>query len=90
MSRRSRRVPVEASLDLIPVLSLVVHIIPMLLLAVRFATIAQMNVDSPVLEATPAPSAGAWDAQQDRVVSVTITREGFVTGGTGDADPRIP
>lgn len=88
--RRPRRIRADMDLDLTPVLSLVVHLLPMLLILVRFRQLAQIDVQGPVLPTLPAPDAAAYDRQSDRVVSVAIGAEGFVVGGLGDADPRIP
>jgi biopolymer transport protein ExbD len=85
-----RRVDGTAELDMIPVMSLIVHLIPMLLLSVRFLTLAQVQSQGPVVPSSPAPSAEAFAEQAQRVVSVRITGEGFVVGGSPAADPRIP
>lgn len=90
MRARGRRVGDEAELDVIPVMSLIVHLIPMLLLSVRFQSLAQVESTQPLLPSAPAPSAEALAEQAREVVSVRITGEGFVVGGDGAADPRIP
>lgn len=77
-------------LDLTPILSLIVHLLPMLLILVRFRQLAEIQVSGPVIPTAPAPSEGAFAAQAERVVSVTVTKEGFVVGGAGEGDPRIP
>jgi biopolymer transport protein ExbD len=85
-----RRVKETSELDVIPVMSLIVHLIPMLLLSVRFVSLSQMPAQGPVLPSSPAPSTEAFMEQEKRVVSVVITPEGFVVGGSDAADPRIP
>jgi biopolymer transport protein ExbD len=85
-----RRVETGAELDVIPVLSLIVHLIPMLLLSVRFSTLAQLEAGGPLVPRTAPPSPAALVEQERDVVSVRITPEGFLTGGDGAADPRIP
>ncbi len=85
-----RRVDSTAELDVIPVMSLIVHLIPMLLLSVSFISLAQVTGQGPVLPSTPAPTGDALAEQELRVVSVRITAEGFVVGGGDSADPRIP
>lgn len=87
MARR-RDIP-AAELDLIPVLSLIVHIVPMLLLNVRFMDLASLQVGGPVLPTLDAPSPQVLEEQEKNVVSVRIEAEGFVVGGL-DGDPRIP
>lgn len=87
---RRARVSTEFNLDLIPVMSLIVHIVPMLLLSVRFATLSTLGTDGPVLPTRPAPGQEELDAQEQKVVSVRITPEGFVVGGAGLTDPRLP
>ena len=85
-----RRVQASSELDILPVMSLIVHLIPMLLLSVRFLTLSQVSAQGPVLPSSPAPSREAFEEQEQRVVSVVITPEGFVVGGSGAVDPRIP
>ncbi len=54
----------------------------MLLLAVRFTTLAQKPVDAPPITASKAPSRVAYDQQSEQRVVVRITPIGFVvTGG---------
>lgn len=86
----SRRVETTSELDVIPVMSLIVHLIPMLLLSVRFVSLSQMSAEGPVVPSSQAPSTDAFAEQEKRVVSVVITPEGFVVGGSDAADPRIP
>jgi hypothetical protein len=71
-------------LDLTPVLSVIMHLIPMLLVVVRFQSIAQIVTPSPSVPLEQAPSAAALAEQQERVVSVGITPQGFVVGGLGE------
>jgi hypothetical protein len=87
---RKRRVQATAELDVLPVMSLVVHLIPMLLLSVRFLTLGQFEAKGPLVPTTAAPSDAAFAEQERDVVSVRITPEGFVVGGDDAADPRIP
>lgn len=85
-----RRIETTAELDVIPVMSLIVHLIPMLLLSVRFVTLSQLESKGPLLPTTPAPSHDAFAEQEKEVVSVRITPDGFVVGGDDARDPRIP
>lgn len=85
-----RRVEGTSELDVIPVMSLIVHLIPMLLLSVRFVSLSQIPAQGPVVPASPAPSTEAFAEQDERVVSVVITPKGFIVGGSNSADPRIP
>lgn len=78
------------ALDLTPVLSVVIHLIPMLLLVVRFRQLAEIVAAGPVVPALPAPSDAAYEAQNERIVSVAITREGFIVGGVGPDTPALP
>ncbi len=79
-----------AELDLIPVLSLVVHLIPMLLLAVRFTALAQHDVDRSPVEATEAPSREKLEEQESERVVVRITATGFAVTGAGDGVTTLP
>lgn len=88
MRRRARNNAV-ANVDLTAVLSVVVHLIPMLLLLVRFRQIAQLDASGGVIPALPSPSAVALAEQVDRVVSVRITPQGFYVGGAGEEEPFI-
>jgi biopolymer transport protein ExbD len=88
--RRRARQPTVANVDLTAVLSVVVHLIPMLLLLVRFRQIAQLDASGGVVPALPAPSAVALAEQADRIVSVRITGQGFYVGGAGDTEPFLP
>ncbi len=71
-------------------LSVVVHLVPMLLLSVRFLALAQMESRGGVVTALDAPDQGALTEQSKRVVSVDIDSEGFLVGGADRLDPRIP
>ncbi len=88
--KRARRVEASAELDMTPVMSLIVHLIPMLLLGVRFADFAHLPANGPVIPTAEAASRGRFQQQQVNVVSVRITPEGFVVGGVGDLDPVLP
>lgn len=77
-------------LDLIPMLSVVVHLVPMLLLSVRFLALAQMEARGPVIAALEAPDQGALADQSKRVVSIEIDEKGFLVAGSPGLDPRIP
>lgn len=85
-----RRVPETPELDVIPVMSLIVHLIPMLLLTVSFLAFAQLRAAGPVIPASPAPSTQAYAEQQREIVSVAIDSEGFRVGGAPELDPRLP
>ncbi len=86
----SKRVEPTFELDVTPILSLIVHLIPMILIAVRFTTMAEVRADGPVLPTTEAPSAEAFSKQTTNVVSVRINDQGFLVTGAGDAEPRVP
>jgi biopolymer transport protein ExbD len=88
--RRARRVDGTAELDVIPVLSLIVHLIPMLLLGVRFVTLAQVPLSAPPVPSKPARDRGQFEAQEREVASVRVTRDGFSLGGIRDVDPVLP
>jgi biopolymer transport protein ExbD len=85
-----RRYPVVAELDLVPMMSVIVHLIPMLMLSVRFVFLAAVPTKGPVIASKPAANEGELAAQQAKVVSVLVARQGFVVGGNDAADPRIP
>ena len=78
------RFPELAELDVVPVMSLIVHLIPMLLLCVRFTYLAQLP-SGRVVPSVPAPSGDVFAAQEAKVVSVRITPDGFHVGGLGGA-----
>ncbi len=78
------RNPVGAELDLTPVLSTIVHIIPIALIAVRFVTLHEHRVDAPPLVAEVAPSQALVEEQEREQVIVRILTTGFQVR-TGDA-----
>ena len=84
-----RRTIEPAELDLIPVLSLIVHIVPMLLLNVRFMDLGAADVGGPVLPTLDTPSMRVLEDQDRKVVSVRVEAEGFLLGGV-EGDPRVP
>lgn len=88
--RRRFRHPTVAMVDLTAVLSLVVHLIPMLLVTVRFREVAQLAGSAGVVPAVETSDTAALADQAERIVSVRITPEGFVVGGAGGADPILP
>ncbi len=88
--RRGKRIEGESELDVTPILSLIVHLIPMILLAVNFRSFAQVAAGGPVLPSEEAPSAGVLKQQSRQVVSVRILPDGFVVGGAGEADSVLP
>ena len=85
-----RRTQADFDLDLVPILSLIVHLLPMLLLIVRFVTLAEHPVNQPVAKATEAPSREKFDAQEKERVAVRISASGFVVSGAGEGDFPIP
>lgn len=85
-----RRVPTLAELDITPMMSLVMHLIPMLLLVIQFVSFAGVAAGGPVIPARPAGAPGELTLQEAEVVSVLVTGQGFVVGGAGRAEPRIP
>lgn len=87
--RARRRVEGTFDLDVTPILSLIVHLIPMILLAVRFTTLNELSARGPVLPTQEAPSQQAYARQSSKVVSVRITGAGFVVGGVTGIDPVI-
>lgn len=87
--RRRERNPVGAELDLTPVLSTIVHIIPIVLIAVRFVTQVQHPMDSPPVHSTEAPSREKLEAQErDRVV-IRVNSKGFEVRGSADAQADL-
>lgn len=90
MASRRVRLPEDFKIDLTPVLSLIVHLIPMLLLAVRFDTLAQRETNSPPMQATDAPSRAIADKQDETRPAVRITEEGFVVRGAGLTQTTVP
>ncbi len=87
--RARKRVEGAFELDVTPILSLIVHLIPMLLLAVRFTTLNELPASGPVLPTQEAPSQQAYARQSSKVVSVRIGAAGFVVGGVSGIDPVI-
>jgi hypothetical protein len=53
--KRPRRLAVDAEIDTIPVLSVIVHLIPMLLLGVRFVQHAEVRAPDPLVRAENTP-----------------------------------
>ena len=78
-----------AELDMVPIMSLIVHLIPMLMLCVRFTLLAQLPTAGHILPSVPAASRQVFEAQEENVVSVRIAPLGFVVGGLG-ASESIP
>jgi len=78
---------VGAELDLTPVLSTIVHIIPIALIAVRFVTLHEHHLDSPPLVAQDAPSREVVEEQDKERVVVRIRATGFEvrSGDAGEA-----
>lgn len=71
------------------VLSLIIHLVPMLLLSLRFETLAARHTEGPLLRQEVAPSAVAYARQRMEAASVAITEDGFVVTGL-QGDPRVP
>jgi Biopolymer transport protein ExbD/TolR len=82
-----REIP-PAELDLIPVLSLIVHLVPMLLLNVRFMDMAAVPVRGPVLPVVEAPAQELVEEQEKKLVAIRVEAEGLVVEGA-DGDPRL-
>ncbi|MSQ00514.1 MAG: hypothetical protein EXR71_01315 [Myxococcales bacterium] len=88
--RRRERNPVGANIDLTPVLSTIVHLIPIVLIAVRFVTMVQQPVDARPLHAAEAPSREILDVQErDRVV-IRVLASGFRVVGAGASETLLP
>lgn len=85
-----RRTDASFELDLVPILSLIVHLLPMLLLVVRFVSLAEHPVSQPPAQATEAPSREKLDEQESERVVVRIGAGGFVVTGAGEGDLPIP
>lgn len=85
-----RRTDASFDLDLVPILSLIVHLLPMLLLVVRFVSLSEHPVSQPPARATEAPSREKLDAQEKERVVVRIGATGFVVTGAGEGDLPIP
>lgn len=88
--RRRGRNPVGAEIDLTPVLSTIVHIIPIVLIAVRFVTVNQQPVEHPPVTATDAPSRKQLEAQDAERVVVRILPTGFAVQGVADGEAMFP
>lgn len=84
------RNPVGAELDLTPVLSTIVHIIPIALIAVRFVTLHEHRLDSPPLVAEEAPSQQLADEQDKERVVVRILATGFEVRGGEVGESTVP
>lgn len=77
------RLEVNAILDVTPVMSVIVHLIPMLMLSVRLITLAQLSTQGPPLPTRSAPDQAAYEEQQSERVAVGIRPDGFsVLGST--------
>lgn len=90
MASRRLRLPEDFKIDLTPVLSLIVHLIPMLLLAVRFDVLAQHQTNSPPLQAADSPSREVAEKQDETPPAVRISEEGFVVRGAGLLPTTLP
>ncbi len=85
-----KRHPVGAEIDLTPVLSTIVHIIPIVLIAVRFVTVNEHVVENPTITASESPSRELLDAQDAERVVVRILPTGFVVRGSGEGEATLP
>lgn len=83
MRRPRVRLPDSIELDTTPVMSLVVHLIPMLLLAVRFQTLTQHSAPSPLLASERSPSRREVEADDELRPTIRISARGFVVSGAG-------
>lgn len=90
MSVRKRRHPVGAEIDLTPVLSTIIHIIPIVLIAVRFVTMNEHVVDQAPIQASEAPSREKLEEQEGERVVVRIAATGFSVKGAADGETVIP
>ncbi len=88
--RRRERNPVGANIDLTPVLSTIVHIIPIVLIAVRFVTVVQQPIDARPLHASEAPSREVLEVQEHERVVIRILDSGFRVRGVGAAETQLP
>ena len=79
-----------AELDLIPVLSTIVHVIPVVLIAVRFVGLQEHTVDHAPIQASPAPSREKMEEQDKERVVVRIVPEGFIVSGADAAELSLP
>jgi biopolymer transport protein ExbD len=84
------RSPVGVEIDLIPVLSTILHIIPVALIAVRFVTLHEHHVDSPPILASPAPSRERVEEQERERVVVRILETGFRVRGADRDEASLP
>lgn len=87
---RERRLRVDARIDLVPILSLIIHLIPVLLIAARFRELAQLDAEARVIPAVRTEDGARLAEQSEQVVSVRIDREGFRVGGGGAEEMRVP
>lgn len=85
-----KRHPVSAEIDLTPVLSTIVHIIPIVLIAVRFVTVNEHIVENPTITASEAPSREKLDAQDAERVVVRVLPTGFVIRGSSEGEATLP
>lgn len=85
-----RRTQPDFDLDLVPILSLIVHLLPMLLLIVRFVTLAEHPVSQPPAKATEAPSREKVEAQESERVIVRATGQGFSVSGAEAGEVSLP
>ena len=76
------RLEVNAILDVTPVMSVIVHLIPMLMLSIRLVTLAELKSPSPVLPTRSAPSEASYAEQQAERVVVGIRPDGFTLLGS--------
>ncbi len=88
--RRRERNPVGAEIDLTPVLSTIVHIIPIVLIAVRFVTQYQHPMDQAPIHSTDAPSREKLEAQERERVVIKVGAAGFVVRGAGEGESTLP
>ncbi len=79
--KRPRRLAVDAEIDTIPVLSVIVHLIPMLLLGVRFVQHAEVRAPDPLVRAQEGATAEETERQDREVVSVRVDADGFEVRG---------
>lgn len=90
MNVRKRRHPVGAEIDLTPVLSTIIHIIPIVLIAVRFVTMNEHVVNQAPIQASEAPSREKVEEQEGERVVVRIGAAGFSVHGAADGETVIP
>lgn len=87
---KRRRIRVDAALNLAPILSLVIHLIPVLLIAARFRELAQLDAEARVIPAVRTDDGARLSEQAEQVVSVTVDGQGFVVSGGGEGSSRVP